>query len=733
MALNVMDSIHYRLQTDHQHIVKVLAEHYIGNNPEIPFTSRVFNRSGILQNEAGQYDINFNERFSQVKQGSSALAAGLVWSDTERSIDLALQCYGPIRLYHQGELLYRSTAVDEVKQDHQVIIPIAFERGWNTLIVHAKQTTAGFGCALGADEAKVRILNVLAPFSERFGQAGWVYSEPFILQEPLDLPDLMGTAEESPLKWYPTIEWDEAQVKQSACERIFGIQPGQKAYAWSTLNIERQLRQPVMLRGQSDGPLTIWINHQEVVRHSTGSFEVVLELPPGSHDVVIETVCAKRWDWHIEAMSNGLALDWKSPIIVHGYDGAWLYLGPFAVETSFTTEQLQQPHRIFEDHYWQLDMPQSWVRPYYENALLSNAWTTSGLTNYARWDYPLGVTMYGLLRTGSLLKRDDISDYAIQHIKICTDYYDYARWDREQYGFPSLNQQLVLIKMLDNCGSFGSAMLQAYKQYPDEQFLKVADVIADFIKHQLERREDGAFYRICAGEYSEHSMWADDLYMSTPFMRRYYEISGDESILDDAVQQFILYKKYLFMSEDKIMSHVYDFKYDQATRVPWGRGNGWSIFSLSELLEVLPKEHAERPALLQFYNELCEGYLALQGERGLWRQVLNDPEAYEEASCTAMFVYAFARGVYNGWLNDPERFVAAALKGWEGLSKHAIDRQGNVYAVCSGSRYAFSADYYKEDLGTVVNDNHGIGIMMLAGVEICHLLNWLEDNKVVSI
>lgn len=62
------------------------------------------------------------------------------------------------------------------------------------------------------------------------------------------------------------------------------------------------------------------------------------------------------------------------------------------------------------------------------------------------------------------------------------------------------------------------------------------------------------------------------------------------------------------------MSHVYDFGIDKPTKIAWGRGNGWVIFSLSELLAVLPDDHAQRGELLQFFNELSEGYLRLQGE-----------------------------------------------------------------------------------------------------------------------
>jgi len=164
------------------------------------------------------------------------------------------------------------------------------------------------------------------------------------------------------------------------------------------------------------------------------------------------------------------------------------------------------------------------------------------------------------------------------------------------------------------------------------------------------------------------------------------------------------------------------------TGIPWGRGNGWCLFSLSEVLEMLPADHPNRPALLEFFNELCAGYLALQGEHGLWHQVLTDPEAYEETSCTAMFTYAFARGVRFGWLKEPARYIAAVHKAWQGLTQISVDRLGNVHGVCRGSNYAFTPDYYKYELLWRTNDTHGIGIVMLAGVEIIKLADWLASR-----
>ena len=217
--------------------------------------------------------------------------------------------------------------------------------------------------------------------------------------------------------------------------------------------------------------------------------------------------------------------------------------------------------------------------------------------------------------------------------------------------------------------------------------------------------------------------------MSTPFLARYYELTGDRAYVDDAAKQFLLYKKYLYMPELKIMSHVYDFKFDKQNKVPWGRGNGWVLFSLTELLRVLPEDHEDRDELLTFFRELSEGYLALQGENGLWHQVLTMPESYEEASCTSMFIYAFARGVRYGWLTNPEPYVEAVERGWEGLARYAIDGEGNIYGVCRGSGYAFSALYYKDDLPWNLNDTHGIGIVMLAGIETWLLREALRNRN----
>ncbi|MDQ0656512.1 rhamnogalacturonyl hydrolase YesR [Paenibacillus sp. W2I17] len=276
-------------------------------------------------------------------------------------------------------------------------------------------------------------------------------------------------------------------------------------------------------------------------------------------------------------------------------------------------------------------------------------------------------------------------------------------------------------------------MLLADRERKLDGVSETAAHIADYILHQQSRLEDGTLYRkIGVSRSMDNTMWCDDLYMSIPFLCRYAEWSGDDQLLDEAVRQVLLYKKYLYIPELQIMSHVFDVERGEPTRTPWGRGNGWVLFSISELLTALPHEHPSYTVLIQFYRELCEGYLALQGRNGLWHQVLTDPESYEETSCTSMFIYAYARGVRMGWLLDPKPYAQAAYQGWKGLTERTIDKRGNVYGVCRGSSYSFTNHYYKHELGWNLNDAHGIGIVLLAGLETISMQEWQINTPVFA-
>lgn len=72
-------SMYYRFGEDQDQVLKVLAERYIGANAQADFVYRVFQQSGILQNDKGLYDLNLSKRFPDAPKDHISYAAALVW------------------------------------------------------------------------------------------------------------------------------------------------------------------------------------------------------------------------------------------------------------------------------------------------------------------------------------------------------------------------------------------------------------------------------------------------------------------------------------------------------------------------------------------------------------------------------------------------------------------------------------------------------------------------------
>jgi len=115
-----------------------------------------------------------------------------------------------------------------------------------------------------------------------------------------------------------------------------------------------------------------------------------------------------------------------------------------------------------------------------------------------------------------------------------------------------------------------------------------------------------------------------------------------------------------------------------------------------------------------------DGIAVLQAPSGMWHQVLDHPELWEETSCTAMFSYSIARAVNRGWI-DPSN-MAVARRGFAGLCSN-VTPKGIVNGTCEGTGIGTNLQFYvtrkRPD-----DDMHGRGPVMLAGAELL-----LSKNK----
>lgn len=700
--------------TDPQAIISSLAYRYMGQNLKHGLYYRAYTNNGIVRTTDYRYLVDFNKIFPDSKDKECVWAFTKFYSAGKSSFGWDINCFGPMVVYVNGEVAYKSDIFKERYSETSTRVFMDVEEGWNDIRIQFKKTKAGFGGQFGTWIGKWDMYTLM-PTKERDGQEGFVFTE-LVPDDYVPEFEIGMSEKDFDKKLYPVINWSDDEMKKGQLTRMFGTPNGQYAVGYTKVFADDINNTTHKFTLDTKGETVVYIDKKEVFKTKGGKETFDATLPLGTYDIYVRCICnGSDWGYTLECDT----VEFESAARVKGTDDVWMYIGTFVNDFEFPFDTASDMLHIVGEPatYWRLDAPDTFVRPYNENTL------------FGRWNYPLGVTMYGLLHTAIAIGSEDIKNYIKDHVQLCIDTLEYALWDKEQYGgATSIHNLLTSIDSLDDCGSFASMMLEVNKYLGLRDVKKVADYVGDYIYNHQSRLEDGTFFRKeMMHHFHNMTMWADDLYMSVPFLVRYSQFTGDQKYLDDAANQFFGFKKRLFMPEEKIMSHVYDFKYDSKTNVPWGRGNGWVVFSMTELLEVLPEDHPKRNDLIDFLNTLCEGYLALQDDEGMWHQVLNDHESYPETSCTSMFIYAFSRGIRFGWLKNPEKYVKAIYKAWKGISKTSVDSNGNVYGVCRGSEFSFIADYYKYELGWNLNDTHGTGIVMLAGIEVIRLNKFLAE------
>lgn len=696
--------------TDPKKIISSLAYRYVGQNLRHGLYYRAYTNNGITRTTDYRYLVDFNKIYPESKDKDCVWAFTKYYSGGKSSFGWDINCFGPMTMYVNGNVVYKSDIFKERYSETATRVFVDVEEGWNDIRIQFKKTKAGFGGHFGTWIGKWDMYTLM-PTKERDGQEGFVFTE-LVSDDYVPEFEIGMSEKDFDKKLYPVKDWSAEEMNKGQLTRMYGTPENRYAIGCTKAFFDdiKDTKHTITL--DTKGAASVYINKKEVFSTKGGKESFTVDLPFGTYNIFVKCMCDGS-DWGYTLTCDGAKLE--SLAGVKGTEDVWMYIGTFAADFDFPFDDAVDMNHVIDNSYWRIDAPDTFVRPYNENEY------------FGHWNYPLGVTLYGLLHTAMLIGAEDLKQYIRDHVQLCIDTFDYALWDKEQYGGATgIHNLLTSIDSLDDCGSFASMMLEVHKQLGLRDVKKVADYVGDYIFNHQARLEDGAFFRKeMMHHFHNQTMWADDLYMSVPFLTRYYKFTGDQKYADDAANQFFGFKKRLFMPEENIMSHVYDFKYDTKTNVPWGRGNGWVVFSMTELLEELPKDHPRRDDLIEFLNTLCEGYLKLQDEEGMWHQVLNDWESYPETSCTSMFIYAFSRGIRFGWLRNPEKYVKSIYKAWEAISKISVDHAGNVYGVCRGSEFSFIPDYYKYDLTWRLNDTHGTGIVMLAGIEVVRLGEFL--------
>lgn len=279
----------------------------------------------------------------------------------------------------------------------------------------------------------------------------------------------------------------------------------------------------------------------------------------------------------------------------------------------------------------------------------------------------------------------------------------------------------------------GRLLFPLFRQTGEPRYRKAIELLREQLRRQPRTMSGGFWHK----QIYPHQMWLDGIYMACPFYAEYASLFGDGAAFDDIAAQVALIEKQTRDPKTGLLYHGWDESRRQRWASPetgcspqfWGRGMGWFAMAVADVLDYFPADHRGRTVLNGILKRTAEAVVRVQdSESGLWYQVLDragEPGNYLESSASAMFAYAFAKGVRKNLFSS--EYLGAACKAFHGLLDHQViqDADGgwSLNGICSvaglgGEPYRDGSYRYYTGEKVTTNDPKGVGAFILAALEL---------------
>lgn len=208
--------------------------------------------------------------------------------------------------------------------------------------------------------------------------------------------------------------------------------------------------------------------------------------------------------------------------------------------------------------------------------------------------------------------------------------------------------------------------------------------------------------------------WCDALFMAPPVYLGIAQLEDDPTYAQFMHRHFMDTYRHLFDKEDNLFyrdDSYFDKREANGEKIFWGRGNGWVVAGLANILELLPKDDPTRPFYSDLFKIMLERLVQLQNPKGYWHASLLDPESYPapETSATALITYALAYGINHNLL-EKESFEEPLMMAWQHLIS-VIDETGKL-----GWVQPIGAD--PKSVTMEMTASYGVGAFLLAASEM---------------
>lgn len=279
----------------------------------------------------------------------------------------------------------------------------------------------------------------------------------------------------------------------------------------------------------------------------------------------------------------------------------------------------------------------------------------------------------------------------------------------------------------------GRTLFALYDMTGKEKYRAVMDTLYSQLQSQPRTPEGGFWHK----QIYPDQMWLDGLYMAQPFYAEYTVRFVADSLerernYGDIVHQFATVYNHTLDPSTGLLRHAWDsshsiFWCDPETGQSdhaWGRAMGWYCMALVDVIEIL-QDGSYKDVLIGILNNLYQALpLFADKTTGMWFQVLDQPYRegnYLEATCSAMFTYAWLKGCRLGVLGNRE----GAVQAYESLLKTFVTEEDglvNLNQCCEvaglGGKENRRGDYeYYINERVRANDPKGIGPLIWAALE----------------
>lgn len=538
--------------------------------------------------------------------------------------------------------------------------------------------------------------------------------------------------------------------------RTFGLGRPAIAYAWT--QIVSQDNREVTLEIEHNDGCKVWVNNAVAYekagaraihlcrdeRSITMSFSFKAVLKKGVNTLLIKSETqGKQWCVYLQQPSlKGAVRSEHEPVLEIGLKHAqdvdskiaelthWLVVGPFAHADGLATAYPPEKEFRFGSMYDGLDAPITWTIPKIEilgNVIDPKPWGT----NY-NWNYHNGGTAWAMQVLAEASGEAKYQAYADHFCDYHLEGKPFVRYQVETLNAVlCANHFIIDTPLLDF--TLAPSLPFIYRLRKGEDF-KNRRLYADYIDQMLMYAKDGQVRLPGSCIYTrttpiKHTTWVDDMFMGIPFLvqaSQYAETAAArQAFLEDAANQTLAFNAEVWDDEAELYMHAH---YENSpVKLPhWSRSNGWALWAMSEVLQVLPTEHAKYALILAQFRRHVASLLRWQADSGFWHNVLDRTDSPEEVSGTAIFVMALARGLRLGWLTG-EHYQTAAHKGWQALTTE-VDADGAVHKICVGTMCAEDVEYYV-NRPFYDNDTHGLFAVLFAGIEMHSFLRALNPSS----